>query len=149
MSTQNRTWQRKIINAARADGTVDQLRYYVEMDVPAHRRLRPDHRTQCANHPAGFVPTINAAHEAAEDYAHLLLELFKSANPGHIFRICISSVDLLDNARIAHYEWGEEPPATIDTICSLCGLVGPGRPGQSLGCSRGCLASTSTQGSSQ
>lgn len=136
---QSRTWQRKIISAAAANGQLHQLRWYIEMDIPSTHRRGPGHRVQCASYPAGFVPTVPLDEDGADDYAHLLLELFRSANPDSTFRIMLTDVPMLESSGIAHYIWGEDPPH-VDTICAVCGMVGPGRPGRRLGCSKGCLA---------
>lgn len=139
--TQSRTWQKKLIADMAAAGHLDQLRWYVEMDVPAQHRRTSSHRIQVANYPPGFVPTIRGDIDGAEEYAHLLLEVFKATNPGRIFRTAITPVDLLDHHGYQHYEWGDDTSQiTVDTICTACGLVGPGRPGATLGCSRGCLS---------
>lgn len=136
---QSRTWQRKIIESARANGQIDQLRYYIEMDIPAQHRRGPNHRIQCASHPPGFVPVIPVNQPGAEDYAHILLELFRSANPDATFRIMLSDLPMLDQSQIAYYTYGEQPaPTGCDIICDLCGLVGKGQPGTRLGCSQGC-----------
>jgi hypothetical protein len=138
---QSKSWQRKIIDAARANGELHKLRWYIEMDIPAAARRHRDHKIQCASHPPGFVPVIPLDQPGADEYAHLLLELFKSANPDTTFRLMLTDIPMLQSCRIDWYDWGDLPaPQPIDIICELCGLVGPGQPGQRLGCSRGCLA---------
>jgi hypothetical protein len=138
---QSKSWQKRLIEDARATGQLHQLRWYVEMDIPAASRRGPDHRIQCASHPPGYVPVIPLDAQGADDYAHLLLELFRSANPDSTFRLMLTDVPMLEECRIAYYTYGEDPaPAGIDIICTACGLVGRGQPGQRLGCSRGCLA---------
>lgn len=134
---QSRTFIRKIIAAAAAEGRLADLRYFIQMDIPSTHR-RHGQRTQAANYPAGFIPTIPVNEDGAEDYAHLLLELFRSSNPGHIFRVALTDIHMLAKTQNKHYIWGEDPPH-VDTICDTCGLVAPGRPGSRLGCSKGCL----------
>lgn len=96
---------------------------------------------QCASHPPGYVPVIPADLPGAEHYAHLLLELFRSANPDATFRLMLTDVPMLEESRIAHYNYGDDPALDgCDIICELCGLIARGRPGQRLGCSRGCQA---------
>lgn len=138
---QSRTWQRKIIAGAQANGTLHQLRWYVEMDIPAADRRHRDHKIQCASYPPGYVPVIPLDWPHADDWAHLLLEMFRIANPDATFRLLLTDTINLTDSRIDWYNWGDPPaPIPIDVICDACGLVGPGQPGQRLGCSKGCLA---------
>lgn len=138
---QSKSWQKRIIDDARASGKAHQLRWYVEMDIPAAHRRGPDHRIQCASYPPGYVPVIPVDDPNADDWSHILIELFRSANKDTTFRLKLTDIPMLEDCRIAWYDWGNPPaPGGIDIICTACGLVGRGQPGQSLGCSRGCLA---------
>jgi hypothetical protein len=138
---QSKSWQKRLIEDARATGQLHQLRWYVQMDIPAAHRRGPDHKIQCASYPPGYVPVIPLDMPNADYWSHMLLELFRSANPDTTFSLLLTDVPMLEECRIAYYTYGEDPaPTGIDIICTACGLVGRGQPGQRLGCSRGCLA---------
>ena len=141
MTRQTRTWQRRILAAAQADGTLSDLLWFVEMDLPPRLRPRPDARYMPATFPAGWIPTIPATLDGAKHWAGLLLALLKTSNQGRGIQFATMITDrntLADNG-LYYYEWGAPVP-TVDTICTACGMVAPGTAGSALGCSRGCLA---------
>lgn len=128
--SQSRSWQRKVIESARAAGELDTLYYYIEMDVPGST-------PRAVYYPIGFVPTICLSDENADQWSHILVETIKASNPGLNFRVMLTNNDLLTQTGVSWYQWGEQIPQ-VDVICGVCGMVGKGKPGTRLGCSQGC-----------
>lgn len=110
---QSRTQQRKIIEAAMKDGTLDTLRWYMVIDAPGNRTV-----------PAAvneWVPVLRVAPdpEASQHVAHMMLELHRHYSPGLLLRLELTAVDLLDEAGVTYFEWGD-----VDLVCPECGAVG-------------------------
>lgn len=123
----NRTAVRKMVQMAKAHDDLDDLVYYVEMTLPQALRPRPDADKMAATFPPGWIPTIPLSPDskAAEQWAHLLLEVLKDANEGRniLFRTALSSKLYMEELGLAFYEWGEPPQAMVDWICPACGMV--------------------------
>jgi hypothetical protein len=116
MSTQSRTFQRRILEEARRDNYAD-LFWYVECSA-AGRRVFP------AAYPGRLVPVVPVAPDPAltEHWAHLLAELFKASNPALLCSPALTSVEALTTTGAAWYEFGEV--ICLDAICYVCGTVG-------------------------
>jgi len=127
--TNNRTAVQKMVEMAKAHGDLDDLVYYVDMRLPLSLRPRPDATEMAATFPPGWIPTISLAPDAkaAEQWAHLLLEVIKAGNEGReiTFRTALSSRLYMQELGLDFYEWGDLPTATVDWICSTCGAIQP------------------------
>lgn len=131
--TQTRTWQRKLIQAAQANGNAHQLRWFVEMEARSGGKLV----RQAVTYPHGWIPTV-PVDENADVWVHILVALLKAANPDKIFRAMLTDTIELEHLNLAYYTWGDTIPE-VDAICSICGMVGAQPPGMALGCSKGCM----------
>lgn len=134
----NRTRAKQIAAAAQSVGELDELLYFVEMEVPRHLRTSPDAARVAATYPAGWIPVIPLAPDqrAAAHYAHLLCALMEDANRGSgiLFRVELTSRSVMDGYRLSYYVWGEEIPVQVDAICPECGSIHRVTPGQSAAC---------------
>ena len=134
----NRTLARKIIRGAAAVNDLPNLLYFIEMTLPVALRPSPHVSTMAASYPAGWVPVIPLSPDpdAARHYAHLLLELMKSANQGRgiVLRTELTAPDILEDFGVRWYIWGEPIPAQVDAICPVCGQVGQVAVRERLAC---------------
>jgi len=134
----NRTRARQIIEAAQKVDELDCLYYFVEMDVPRSLRTAPDANLVAATYPAGWIPVVSLVPDPriAEHYAHLLCALMEEGNRGRgiVFRVELTSRDVLDGRGLKWYVWGEAIPVRVDAICAVCGGVHRVTPGQSPSC---------------
>jgi hypothetical protein len=141
--TQSKQQQQQYIAERNSLG---KLVWYVEMDVPVEHRLHRDHKTQCANVPAGFVPVVPIGPEEgdekeAEAWATIMLLGFQAANKGRLFRLCLSEEKEMERLGISIYsfvEHGTDPPIEVDLVCRDCGVVVRGIAGQQWKCSKFC-----------
>lgn len=114
MPTQTRTWQRRILTAARADGYAD-LYWYIEATAPG-RQVFP------AAWPGAHIPVVPVAPdpEISRHYAHLLAELFAANNPPAVaFAPALTAAESLRDTGCAWYVWG-----SLDVVCECCAGVG-------------------------
>lgn len=137
MPTQTRYFQQDVLNAAQRDGTLSDLRWYVEAEFP--RRMLPHgvKRCQPAQWPHGCIPVLPVGTDPDESrvWAELLVELFSIDNQGRgiTFAPALTSVDLLDG--LAWYEYGGElPPVEVDHVCGTCGQIHRGPLGKPPRC---------------
>lgn len=125
MATQNRTWQRRRIDDAKTAGDLPRLFWFIEMDLPAGLRPRPDARHLPATYPPGFVPVIPAGPDPEEqrEYAEIMQICFEAANAGRRieFNLALTDASLLTS--FYWYQFGEEPTQEIDHVCPLCGSI--------------------------
>lgn len=114
MATQNRTWQRKVLDAARRDG-YDGLFWYIEACLPGRIHLS-------AAHPSVWVPVVRVAPDPEETrhWAHLLAELFRASNPPTVsYEAALTHTEALE--LVPWYEFGDT--VMVDAICRGCGSV--------------------------
>lgn len=114
MATQNRTWQKRVLDAAKRDNYAD-LFWYIEAQLPGFIHLS-------AAHPSVWVPVVRVAPDPEETrhWAHLLAELFKASNPPTVsYEAALTHAGALE--RVPHYEWGDT--VTVDAICRGCGSI--------------------------
>lgn len=114
MSTQTRTWQNKVLDAARRDNYAG-LFWYIEACLPGRVHLS-------AAHPSVFVPVVRVAPdpEISRHWAHLLAELFRAGNPPTVsYEPALTHSEALE--RVPWYEWGDMP--VVDVVCRCCGCV--------------------------
>lgn len=123
VTTQSKTWQRKILTEAAKRGELGRLYWHVEITVPyatlkAHPTLD---RHMTATWPKGWVPVVPVAADPAGFWADLLLAVIKDANhrQGIECALALTDIDLLQDAQ-RWYEWGEW---RWDNICDQCGAV--------------------------
>jgi len=141
---QSSSFKRRIIAEATKDGSLHELRWFIEFRAPV--RTLPPHlrpagaltgpRVLAAAHPGKWIPVVPVAPDPVESqaYAELLLECIRTKNRGRGFEL---NVALTDAATLADgyrwYEWGERIPV-FDEVCATCGGVG------ACACSDGRLA---------
>lgn len=116
MTTQTRTWQRKILAAAQRDNYAG-LYWFVEMTLSRQY-------TGSAAHPGQFVPVVPVAPDPEETrhWAHMLAELFKASNPPTVgFDPALTSLEALQTTGVPWYEFGDA--VTVDVVCYGCGGV--------------------------
>jgi hypothetical protein len=115
MPTQTRTEQRRILDAEQANGYADMFWYTAATP--------PGGETYAAAYPARAIPVIPVAPdpEITRHWAHLLQELFRSAEPGWAFETRLTNGAGLERAGVVWYEWGTE--VTADAVCADCGCV--------------------------
>ena len=124
----NRSLSKRIIAAARAEGKLHELCYYVDMWMPRDLRPRPDVDHVPASWPPGFVPYIPLPPDEviANDYAHILVALMESGNEGRglVFRSELVGIDQLEATSYIPYPWGEDLSSrVVNKICPICGQV--------------------------
>lgn len=113
MTTQNRTFQRRILAEAQRDGYAD-LYWFIEMRLPGNRSAP-------AAYPGRLIPVVPVAPdpEQTRHWAHLLAELFASTNPAVIqFTPALTHVESLTVTGAAWYVYGN-----LDVVCPSCGAV--------------------------
>lgn len=117
MASQSRTWQRKILDAAAADGYAG-LYWYIEMEWAAGQHHAP------AAYPGPWVPVVPVAPDPAGSgrIAGMLAHLFALSNSrGIAFAPALTSDEALQQTGCRWYIWTED--VTIDVICACCGEV--------------------------
>lgn len=121
MTTQTKTWQRKILTAAAQRNELHRLYWHVEITVPyANLKAHPTlDRHMTATWPKGWAPVVPVATDPAGLWAELLLAVVKDANRGLECAIALTDIDLLQESG-RWYEWGEW---RWDNICERCGAV--------------------------
>lgn len=142
--TQTKRWQERTLEAAAQRGELGRLYWFIEMEVPAHLRPRPDARYMPASYPPGFVPVVAAGPDWQQqrEYAQLLTIAFETGNAGRPiqFAPALTDVDLLKAGGFYYYEFGEQPHQEIDHICALCGTITRARCSSRPRCTCGYLA---------
>jgi len=125
MPQQTRTFQTNIIKQYQQCGQLEQLYYYVEIELPTTLRATPKARYMPATYPAGHIPVIPIAPNPAiaRDWAHMLLELFKASNPNRNITFDIVVTDAKALTGWYYYEWGNECTALVDKACPNCGMI--------------------------
>ncbi len=118
MSTQTRSWQRKILqDAARID--YEGLYWYVE----ASSNGNSIHRPGC--YPKPFIPVLAVGpnEKASYNYASFLAWFFNTINPDRqwTFEPALITTELLDQNKLRWYDWLED--IWFDAICSKCGAI--------------------------
>lgn len=114
MTTQTKTLQKRILEAAKPEGYAD-LFWFVEASAPGHVRFP-------GAYPGRLIPVVEVAPdpEVTRHWAHLLAVLFSSTNPPiYVFAPALTSTEALRETGCQWYRWGE-----IDVICEVCGAVG-------------------------
>lgn len=117
MATQTKTWQRKILDQAKADGYTD-LYWYIEMAWSGNQRHAP------ACHPGAWVPVVPVGPDpvASRNIADMLAHLFALSNEKWLtFAAALTSTEALVQTGCRHYLWFEDIP--LDAVCSICGCV--------------------------
>lgn len=117
MPTQSRTWQRKILEEFKSSGYRG-LYWYCEMRIGLNRYAP-------ACYPGMYVPVVPIAPDPEESrhWAHLLMELFKTADnsPTIQFEPQIASTETLRDTGCWWYEFGD--PVLVDVVCRSCGCI--------------------------
>lgn len=113
MPTQTRTEQRRILAAEQPNGWRDLVWF-----VTAKPTGQPAY---AAAYPSTSIPVIAVAPdpEITRHWAHLLQELFRSAEPSWSFGVDLTNIRGLEQAGVKWYWWGE-----LDQVCDGCGAVG-------------------------
>lgn len=110
---QTRKTQQRILDAAKADGTLDTLLFYMVSDIGGGSDI-----------PAAVnetIPVVRVGPDPAVSahWAHLMLEIAKHYSPKLLLRTEITAVDILDDAGVAWIEFGD-----VDLVCPGCAAVG-------------------------
>lgn len=116
MPTQSKTWQRKILAAAKADGYAD-LFWYVEATAPG-RRVFP------AAYPWKWIPLIPVGPDpdASRRIAGMVAHFFRLSNPPAMtYAEQLTDATALEQTGCMWYVWTED--VVIDAICADCGCV--------------------------
>ena len=125
MGTQSRSFQRKVIDGATAQGKLGELFWYVEIEI-WYRRHAP------ASWPGLWVPVVPVGEdwEASSHVADVLAQVFASQNQGRglIFGVALTNGEALRESGAVWYTWGEDGPL-VDRVCRNCGEVHQMRPG--------------------
>lgn len=126
MGTQSRNFQRRVVEAATAQGKLGELFWYVEIEI-GYRRHAP------ACWPGVWVPVmpVGADWEASSHVADVLAALFASQNAGRglIFGVALTTEEALRESGAIWYVWGGEDGPEVDRVCGECGAVQVVRPG--------------------
>lgn len=118
MATQTKTWQRKILEQAKATGYRD-LFWYIEFSWwQAGQRHAP------ACHPGPWVPVVPVGPDpqASRNIADMLAHLFALSNEKRLtFAAALTSTEALAQTGCRHYLWFED--ILLDAVCDVCGGV--------------------------
>lgn len=126
---QTREWQERIIRGAQAKNELDQLYFWICLQLPNRLRKKVGVGQLPATHPVGFMPVVCVAPDPEDAWqtANLLRLLLESANqqPGLEFKTMLA---LKDDLPGLWYEWwdewgGNEPQHVLDQICPDCGSI--------------------------
>lgn len=137
MPTQTSYQQRAILEAAKSQGELTQLYWYVEVEFPKKMIPAGIRRRQPAQWPHGCIPVLPVGDDAEESrtWAELLAGLFEWDNRGRgiTFAPALTSRDLLND--LSWYEYGGAlPPLEVDHVCPTCGQVTRGVVGKPPRC---------------
>ena len=125
LASQSRSTQRQIIDTARKDGTLDNLYWYVCLDLPLKYGSIANPISSGAKWRGG-VPVIRVAPDpaASEAEIELLRWLFEDGNRGQGIRFyyALTTKSLLDAICPGWYVWGEAN-TSIDNICPTCARI--------------------------
>jgi len=116
MPTQTRTWQRKILAAAKADG-YDDLYWYIEATAPG-RRVFP------AAYPWKWIPLVPVGPdpEASRRIAGMVAHFFRLSNPPAItYAEQLTDTTALTQTGCLWYRW--DCDVDVDAVCCQCGRV--------------------------
>lgn len=111
---QTRTQQKRIIDAAVAQGEAQRLYWFIEMRLPSALRPRFGGATCFPLHDGnGLMPVVACGQDAwqAYEWADLLAGIAQVQNSGMgiEFEICLTDISMLEDVgRERWYEWGEE-----------------------------------------
>ncbi|MCC6454172.1 MAG: hypothetical protein IT328_04465 [Caldilineaceae bacterium] len=110
---QTRTQQRRIIEAATLDGSLDTLYWYPVSDRGGGRTEAVGVNEQ--------IPIVRVAPdpEITQHDAHIMLELFKQKSPELLLHLELTAIDILEEGGFKYFEFG-----TSDLICPMCAAVG-------------------------
>lgn len=110
---QNRTQQRRIIEAAIRAGELHTLFWYPVSDRGGGRTEAVGVNDQ--------IPVVAVAPdpEITQHDAHIMLELFKSKSPELMLHLELTAVDILEDGRFRYFEFGH-----VDLVCPYCAAVG-------------------------
>ena len=130
---QTRTFRQKVLDAAKRDGSLSDLYWFVEFAppsraIPANVRPAPGTLTGpvtfAASAPGKWIPCVPVAPDPiiSQQYAEVMLEVFKASNRGSLaeWALALTTKELLETYH--WYEWGQPVP-TVDHICPLCGVI--------------------------
>lgn len=119
MGSQSRSFQRRVVEAAQAQGLLGDLFWYVEIEI-GYGRYAP------ACWPGVWVPVLPVGEdwEASSHVADVLAQIFAWHNAGRglVFRAALTNGEALAESGATWYVWGEEGPP-IDRVCGVCGAV--------------------------
>jgi hypothetical protein len=120
---QTKTQQKQIIDAARKQGKLGDLFWFVNAYIPGRHFSDGKFRVQPAVFPKTFVPVIPLAPDevVARHDADILCELFRFGNIGRGIEMVVELTDIheLRSGNWQWYEWGR----TWDCVCVICGGV--------------------------
>lgn len=117
MTTQTKTWQRKVLTEAQRDGYAG-LYWFVEMTWSGGQRHAP------AAYPGLWVPVVPVAPcaDGSRRLADMLAYLFRLSNPvTTTFAPALTSTEALQTTGCRWYEWTAD--VEQDAVCDLCGAV--------------------------
>lgn len=116
MPTQSKTWQRKILAAAKADGYAD-LFWYIETTAPG-LRVFP------AAYPGRWIPLVPVGPdpEASRRIAGMVAHFFRLSNPpSFTFAEQLTDATALEQTGCLWYRW--DCDVDVDAVCADCGCV--------------------------
>ncbi|MCC6454474.1 MAG: hypothetical protein IT328_05985 [Caldilineaceae bacterium] len=110
---QNRSQQRRIIEAAIQAGELHTLYWYPVSDRGGGRTEAVGVNEQ--------IPVVRVAPdpEITQHDAHIMLELLKSKSPELLLHLELTAVDILEDGGFRYFEFGGS-----DLVCEWCGAVG-------------------------
>lgn len=119
MTTQTRSWQRKILTEAQRDNYAG-LYWWIEASWGAGKHVSP------VGYPGQWIPLVPVAPDpdASRRIAGMLAYLLKLALPecaGHQFEVMLTHVDALRETGAKWYVWTEDIP--LDAVCDYCASV--------------------------
>ncbi len=130
---QSASFRRKILDAAKRDGSLHELYWMIEFRAPV-RTLPPSIKPPgsvmgsvvfAASFPGKWIPVVPVAPDplASQEYAELLKGLLYAKNRTWVQEIGIALTNLEVMRGYRWYEWGDRLPAG-DEFCKRCGGVG-------------------------
>ena len=117
MTTQTRSFQRRVLDEARRDGYAD-LYWFIEMAWGGGQRHAP------AAYPGRWVPVVPVAPnpDGSRRVADMLADLFRLSNPALVsFAPALTHVESLQTTGCRWYEWTQD--VEQDAVCEFCGCV--------------------------
>ena len=120
---QTKTWQRKIIDAAKRKGELCTLFWFVNVAVPSRYYDDRKPREQPGMFPGKFVPVIRIGPDEIESrhHAETLAEIFAFVNRGRGFTVAVEITDA--NMLADGWQWYEWGSVMWDCVCGVCGGV--------------------------